>query len=94
MTFEGLMATNLQQLNWKSVCLESIMLLGKPAEAKFTMREVFKRLQTADLKLSPKEWRMLQHDIKYLGHIISPKGVRTSVKKTEAIHNWSAPKDV
>ncbi|GBL83023.1 Transposon Ty3-G Gag-Pol polyprotein [Araneus ventricosus] len=44
----------------------------------------FKRLQKANLKLSPKKCRFFQKEVSYLGHIISPE-------KTKAVVDWPRP---
>ncbi|GBM55009.1 Retrovirus-related Pol polyprotein from transposon 412 [Araneus ventricosus] len=54
----------------------------------------FKRLQKANLKLSPKKCRFFRNEVSYLGHIISADGVKTDPEKTKAVVDWPRPETV
>ncbi|GBN59646.1 Retrovirus-related Pol polyprotein from transposon 297, partial [Araneus ventricosus] len=54
----------------------------------------FKRLQKANLKLSPKKFRFFRKEVSYLGHIISADGVKTDPEKTKAVVDWPRPETV
>ncbi|GBM92540.1 Retrovirus-related Pol polyprotein from transposon 297, partial [Araneus ventricosus] len=54
----------------------------------------FKRLQKANLKLSPKKCRFFRKEVSYLGHIISADGVKTDPEKTKAVVDWPRPETV
>lgn len=95
-TFERLMDTVLRGLNWKIclVYLDDVIILGKSFEEHLAnVREVFKKLNGAKLKLSPKKCNLFCSEVKYLGHVISAEDVSTDPEKTAAVHNWSVPKD-
>ncbi|GBM49760.1 Transposon Ty3-G Gag-Pol polyprotein [Araneus ventricosus] len=54
----------------------------------------FKRLQKANLKLSPKKCRFFQKVVTYLGHVISAEGVKTDPGKIKAVVDWPRPETV
>jgi hypothetical protein len=39
--------------------------------------KVFERFREAHLKLNPEKCQLLQKEVKYLGHIVSPEGIST-----------------
>ncbi|UYV68182.1 K02A2.6-like, partial [Cordylochernes scorpioides] len=58
------------------------------------IEKVFKRLEAANLKLSPKKCKLFKKEVAYLGHIISAEGVQTDPEKTETVRMWPTPKDL
>lgn len=56
-----------------------------------TLREVFRRLREARLKLNPDKCKFCVSQIKYLGHLVTPDGIRTDPDKTAAITDWPEP---
>lgn len=45
------------------------------------------------LKLSPKKCSLFQKEVKYLGHIVSSRGIATDPEKVEAVQSWPTPRD-
>ncbi|UYV84885.1 K02A2.6-like, partial [Cordylochernes scorpioides] len=96
-TFERLMEAVLQGLATETcmVYLDDIIVLGKNFEEHLSnIEKVFKRLEAANLKLSPKKCKLFKKEVAYLGHIISAEGVQTDPKKTETVRMWPTPKDL
>lgn len=56
--------------------------------------EVLKRLQAAGLQLKPAKWYLLQKEMKYFGHIMSPMRVTTDPEKVSTIREWPMQKRV
>ena len=54
---------------------------------------VLKRLRECNLKLSPKKYKFMQRRVKYIGHIVSERGVEVDPEKVEKIINWPTPKN-
>lgn len=52
---------------------------------------VLNRLRAANLKLRPEKCHFAQHQVRYLGHIISSEGVHPDPEKVAPISNLSAP---
>ena len=55
---------------------------------------VFQRLKEANLKLNPKKCNLFQREVKYLGHVVSAKGVSPDPEKVEAIQAWPRPMSI
>ena len=52
------------------------------------LQQVLERLQQAGLKLQPKKCQFLQHNVNFLGHIISSTGISTDPSKTSKVKEW------
>ena len=55
------------------------------------VEEVFKRLRDVNLKANPVKCEFFRTSLKYLGFIVSSRGIETDPKKVEAIKNTSIP---
>ena len=53
--------------------------------------EVLARLISAGLKLNKKKCRLFQPEVKYLGHLVSSKGISADPEKVEKVRNWPVP---
>ena len=96
-TFQRLMEHVLAGLHWTSclVYLDDIIIFSKtPEDHLQQLREVFERLEKAGLKVKPSKCHLLRKSVRYLGHIISEKGVQTDPDKTRCIAEWSQPADL
>ncbi|GBN25236.1 Retrovirus-related Pol polyprotein from transposon 297 [Araneus ventricosus] len=96
-TFERLMVTVLRGLTSEAclVYLDDIIIVGRTFQEHLNnIRQVFQRLQKANLKLSPKKCRFFRKEVSYLGHIISTDGVKTDPEKTKAVVDWPRPATV
>ena len=96
-TFERLMDIVLAGLQWERclVYLDDIIVFGKTfSETLENLTVVFDRFRQANLKLKPKKCAFFQDEIKYLGHVVSEKGIKCDHEKTEAIQNWPKPENV
>ena len=58
------------------------------------LEAVFKKMKETGLKLSPSKCRFLCKDIKYLGHMISEKGISVDPEKVACAQSWPVPKTV
>ena len=58
------------------------------------LREVFEKLLNTNLKLNFEKCKFALPKVKVLGHLVSQKGIRPDLKKTEIIRNLPAPKNV
>jgi hypothetical protein len=76
-TFERLMKTVLRGLTYDSclMYLDDVIIIGHTfQEHLLNLRKVFERFREAHLKLNPEKCQLLQKEVKYLGHIVSPEG--------------------
>ncbi|GAB1869457.1 RNA-directed DNA polymerase [Camponotus japonicus] len=93
-TFERLMEKVLHGLLSKKclVYLDDVIIFGKTFDEMMeNLNIVFSRLKEANLKMNPKKCTFFQKNVKYLGHIISNKGVTTDPEKIIAVRDWPIP---
>jgi hypothetical protein len=55
------------------------------------VRQVLERLWRANLYCSPKKTKLFQTSVKFLGHLISPAGVRADDEKIAQVLDWPSP---
>lgn len=84
-------------LHW-SICLihlDDIIVIGRSFEDMTqNLEAVFKRFETAGLKLKPRKCQLYKKEVEFLGHIISTSGVQTDPKKIECVKQWPTPTSV
>ena len=96
-TFERLMDQVLKGLHWKTclVYLDDIIVLGKSFDEHLkNLEEVFQRIASAGLKLSPKKCSLFKKEVSYLGHKVTTEGICTANEKIEAVRDWPTPKNL
>ena len=52
---------------------------------------MFERLQSAGLKVAPEKCKLFQTSLKYLGHLITPEGVRMDPERARVIRDMPRP---
>jgi hypothetical protein len=85
-TFERLMDTVLRGLTYSAclVYLDDVIIIGRTfQEYLLNLRKVFERFREARLKLNPGKCQLIQKEVKYLGHIVSPEGIFTNPQEYE-----------
>ncbi|KAJ8004302.1 hypothetical protein DPEC_G00157720 [Dallia pectoralis] len=93
-TFQRLMERCMGSLNLKEVLvfLDDIIVFSSTLEEHETrLLHVLQQLRENGLKLSPTKCRFSQNSVRYLGHIVSDKGVETDPEKVSALHTWPKP---
>ena len=93
-TFQRLMDLVLSGLQWSRclVYLDDVIIVGKDfAEHLQNLQAVFRRLQSAGLKLQPAKCAFLRKEVNYLGHVVSENGVSTDPSKTDKVAKWPVP---
>jgi len=96
-TFEQLMERVLAGLSLSTalVYLDDIIIPRKSFRHQLqNLRQVLQRLQEAHLKLAPKKCTLFQKQVKYLGHVVSSKGISPDSEKVEAVHSWPRPTNI
>ena len=93
-TYQRLMENVLGDLHL-AICmvfLDDIIIFGNTFEEHLDRLErVLLRLGENGLKLNPKKCNFFQERVKYVGHIVSQKGIETDPEKTEKVRNWPRP---
>lgn len=74
------------------VYLDDIIVLGRDfTEHLKTLETVFERLQAAGMQLNIEKCQFVQSSMKYLGHVVTPEGIRTDPEKVEAVRKLPPP---
>ena len=85
----------IKDLNQVAAYLDGIIVFdSNPIEHVQTIRSLFKRLRKANLRFSPSKARLGATDANFLGHSISPAGLRRNEEKVSALVNMPMPTDV
>ena len=95
-TFQRLMQVILSGLEWKScfVYLDDILIASTTFEDHLKhLREVFTRFRAAGLRLKPTKCNLLRDEVPFLGHVISPKGIRPDPSNTDKVRDYPTPRD-
>lgn len=96
-TFQRLMGVVLGDLTFETllVYLDDIIVFSSDFDTHCERLEVvFNRLRQHGLKLKPSKCHILRPKVKYLGHIISARGIQVDQEKVRALETWAAPKSV
>ena len=82
-------------LNWCIIYLDDIIVFSRTLEEHLhRLKAIFNKLKAAGLKLKPSKCDLFQHQINYLGHVVSKEGVTTDPEKIKAITEWPQPTTV
>lgn len=95
-TFSRLMSQIFRDLEGNQMLcyLDDILIFSKDVESHLrALDEILQRLQDAGLKLKLRKCKFFGKQIKFLGHVISDKGIGVQEEKVEAIANFPIPKD-
>ena len=90
-TFQRLMEVVLADLarHCCLVYLDDVLVMGTTFEEhQRNLTKVLDRLCDAGLRLKPKKCCFAQHEVEYLGHVVSAQGVRMDPKKLKAINEY------
>ncbi|KAL7725258.1 hypothetical protein ACLKA6_015894 [Drosophila palustris] len=75
--------------------LDDIIVIGKTLEEhKNNVKEVFRRLRTANLKINVDKCDFFKKELKYLGHKVTEHGICTDPEKMAAISQLKPPTNV
>ena len=93
-TFQWLMDCILAGLQWTTclVYINDIIITGKTFEEHLHhLQQVLDRLKSAGLNIQPSKCHFLQHEVNFLGHIASSRGVSPDPSKTVKVKEWPTP---
>jgi hypothetical protein len=92
--FEKIMETVLQGLTYDSclVYLDVVIVIGRMfQEHLLNMRKVFQWFREARLNLIPEKCQLVQNEVRYLGHILSPEGLTTDPEMLKIVRECPTP---
>jgi len=61
-------------------------------EHMINLREIFETLRKYDLKIQLEKTKFLHKEVAFLGHIVTPEGVKPNPEKISIIQKWPIPK--
>ena len=91
------MSRCLKDLNWKIalVYIDDILIFSQNFDQHLDhLGQVFQNLRAANLRIHPGKCKFAAREVKYLGHILSPKGIKVDPSKYSAIETYPVPKNV
>jgi len=78
-----------------TVCIDDILVYSKTLEQHLDhLKAVMSKLIQTGLKLKPSKCLFVRSEVNYLGHIITPEGLKTSNQHVTAMRNFPAPKNI
>ena len=90
--FQRLMQRVLSGLQFVSVYLDDVIVYSETLEEHVShLRTVFERLRTANLKLNPAKCKFVCEEVDYLGHVITPVGLKPSERNLAAVREFPVP---
>ena len=99
--FQRLMQCVLMGLNpekgpdFVAVYIDDILVFSRTLEDHIDhLRLVFERLVETGLKLKPAKCRFVQKEVEYLGHIITPQGLKTNPRLVAAVQEFLTPQSL
>ena len=94
-SFQTVMTHILRGLNFKSclVYVDDILVFSSSFEEHLKhLDQVFSRLRSANLKLNPSKCDFVKEEIRYLGFVLSTKGVIVDQERVKAVKEYPIPK--
>ena len=92
--YTRLMELALAGLQWNTcvIYLDDVIVFGKMFKKHLSrLPEVLERFRSAGLKLKPEKCQFFQKEVKFLGYLLSAKGVKPHLDNIEKIRNWPMP---
>jgi hypothetical protein len=89
-TYQRLMENCLADYSLKICCIviDDIIVFGKTyGEHLRNLQLIFQRIREANLKLNPNKCDFLKRKVKYVGHVVSEKGIESDQGKTDKVVN-------
>ena len=93
-TFQRLMDYVLSSLHWSQclVYLDDVIIFSSSfSEHLERLKTVLTRLKEAGLTLKFSKCQWAKSEVKFLGHLITDKGIKPDPSKTEAVQNFPVP---
>lgn len=99
--FQRLMQRVLMGLNpedgpdYVTVYIDDVLVFSRTlAEHLEHLRKVIRRLQEVGLKLKPAKCQFIREEVEYLGHLITPQGLKPNPRLVEAVQEFATPRDL
>jgi len=78
-----------------SVYIDDVLVFSRTLEEHWQHLDlVMEQLKRAGLKLQPAKCHFIRTEVEYLGHIMSPEGLKTNSNLVTAVREFPIPKDL
>jgi len=99
--FQRLMQKVLSGLNpdegpdFVEVYIDDVLIFSRTMQDHLNhLRQVLERLRRAGLKLKPSKCHFIRQSVEYLGHVITPQGLKANPKQVSAVRDFPVPQSV
>ena len=99
--FQRLMQRVLMGLNpedgpdYVTVYIDDVLVFSRTLEEHLEhLRRVIGRLQEVGLKLKPAKCQFIREEVEYLGHLLTPQGLKPNPRLVEAVQEFATPQDL
>ena len=93
-TYARVMNLVMRSLNWKTVLtfLDDVLIMGKKFEDHLgNLGDALKRFRKYGLKLKPKTCTFFQHEVEFLGRLVSSDKLSMTEADTKVVTSWPTP---
>ena len=81
--------------NFAVVYIDDILVFSRTLEEHLEhLRLVIERLEEAKLKLKPVKCQFIRKEVDYLGHMLTPEGLKVNTRLVEAVANFPQPQNI
>lgn len=78
-----------------TVYIDDVLVFSRTLEDHLEhLRKVIERLQQVGLKLKPTKCQFILEEVEYLGHLITPQGLKPNPKLVDAVREFATPQDL
>lgn len=96
-SFQRLMRIVLQGIEWQGTLayLDDVIIYGRTFDEHVRrLADVLSRLESAGLTLKPSKCDLFKDEVRFLGHVVSKRGVMCDPEKVRSVAGWPVPKSV
>lgn len=101
LVFQRLMQRTLKGLNpeagpdFVEVYVNYVFIFSQaPEEHLDHLAKVIERLQEVGLKLKPTKCQFIRQEVEYLGHVMTPEGLKPNTRLVQAVEEFPTPRNV
>ena len=84
-------------MQWQTlfIFLDDVIVIARNFEEMIErLRELFRRLISAGLKIKPKKMQLMEEKVSFLGHRITKDGIMPELDTVKCIKEWPTPKSL
>ena len=75
--------------------LDDVIVFSQSLQAHLEhLKKVFDCLEDANLKLNHKKCRYMSEEVEYLGHVVTPRGLKPNMRNLDAVRGFPIPNNV